>query len=205
MYLTDRSVRGSRGRKEARWHALSIATRRRQKAFTLVEVMVATALALLVVLGTTAFTIYMSRSYVALTNYSDLDERGQLAVDKFTQQVRQVKQLTSYSANTNGSITGLTFKDYDDATLLFAYDPSAKTLSRVKGGVTNVFLSGCDSLSFSLYQRTPQPFTFDAVTTAVATNCKLVEVTWVCSRNILRGDKRNTESVQSAKVVLRQQ
>jgi prepilin-type N-terminal cleavage/methylation domain-containing protein len=191
--------------KEAPCSAAALAGHRRQSAFTLVEVMVATALASLVVLGTTAFTLYMARSYVALTNYSDLDERGQLAVDRFTQQVRQVKQLTSYGTDTNGTINSLTFKDYDDATLIFTYDPSARILSRVKGGVTNVFLTGCDSLAFSLFQRTPQPFTFDAVTTAVASNCKLVQVTWVCSRNVLRGDKKNTESVESAKVVLRQQ
>jgi hypothetical protein len=33
---------------------------------------------------------------------------------------------------------------------------------------------------------------------------KLVQVTWVCSRSIL-GKKVNTESVQSAKVVIRKQ
>lgn len=166
--------------------------------------MVATALASLVVLAMTAFTLYLSRSYVALTNYSDLDERGQLAVDKFTQQVRQVKQLTSYSTNASGFIQSLTFQDYDSSTLIFAYDPSAQTLCRIKGGSTNVLLNGCNSLSFSLFQRNPQPFTFDAVSTAVATNCKLVQITWTCSRDVLHGDRRNTESVESAKVVLRQ-
>lgn len=66
-----------------------------------------------------------------------------------------------------------------------------------------VFLAGCNSLQFSLYQRNPQAYTFDAVTTAVATNTKLVEVTWVCSRDILQADKVNTENAQSAKVAIR--
>ena len=175
----------------------------RRKAFTLVEMMVAMAIGSLVILACAAFSFYACRSYAAMSNYSDLDEQGQLALDKFTQQVRQVRGLNSYSSTTNGVITGLTFTDYDGGILIFSYDPVARTLSRVKGSTTNLYLSGCDSLQFVICQRNPQPFTFDAVTTSVATNCKLVKVTWTCSRNIYSGDKANTESVQSAKVAIR--
>lgn len=176
--------------------------KRARAAFTLIETMVAVAIGSLVVLASASFSLYLSRSYVAMTNYANLDQQGQLALDKFTQQVRQVKQLTSYATNGSG-IIGLTFKDYDDQTLSFSYDSGNQCLYRIKGGATNVLLSGCSSLQFSLFQRNPQPFTFDAVTTAVATNCKLVEVTWVCSRSILQTDNANTESVQSAKVAIR--
>jgi prepilin-type N-terminal cleavage/methylation domain-containing protein len=173
------------------------------KAFTLVEMMVAVGLGSLVFLACSVFSLYISRSYVALTNYANMDEQGQLALDKFTQQVRQVKGLTSYTSDTNGAITSLNFKDYDDQTLTFTYNLNARSLIRIKGGATNLFLSGCDSFLFTLYQRNPQPFTFDAVTTAVATNCKLVEVTWTCSQNVLGGDKANTQSMQSSKVAIR--
>ena len=36
------------------------------------------------------------------------------------------------------------------------------------------------------------------------TNCKLIAVSWVCSRTIL-GSKMNTESVQTAKIIIRKQ
>ena len=179
-------------------------SRRSTAAYTLVEAMVAGAVAVLVVLGACGFAFYATRSYSALTNYALLDEQGQLTLDKFTQQVRQVLALTSYTTATNtGAINSLTFVDYDGGTLSFTYDPNTKSLYRIKGGVTNVFLSGCNSLAFTLYQRTPQPFTFDAVSTAVATNCKVVEVTWTSSRNVFANDQANTEMVQSAKVAIR--
>src|SRR5260370_34478337 len=118
-------------------------TKRNRKAFTLVEMMVAVGLGSLLFLAVAAFSLYVSRSYVPMTNYADMDEQGQLALDRFTQQVRQVKSLTSYTSSTNGSITSLTFKDYDDQTLTFTYDPNAKSFSRIKGGTTNLYLSAC--------------------------------------------------------------
>ncbi|HEV2393918.1 MAG TPA: prepilin-type N-terminal cleavage/methylation domain-containing protein [Verrucomicrobiae bacterium] len=173
-----------------------------QAGFTLVEMMVAVGLGSLVILAAVVFSLYASRSYVAMTNYADLDEKGQLALDEFTQQIRQVLGVTSCTTN-NGVINSLTFNDYDGNPLTFTYNPSSKELYRIKSGVTNVLLTGCDSLQFNIYQRTPQPYTFDAITTSVVTNCKLVEVTWSCSRNVLQGDKANTQSVQSSKVAIR--
>jgi hypothetical protein len=41
-------------------------------------------------------------------------------------------------------------------------------------------------------------------TSAAAGNCKLVSVSWICSRSIL-GSRLNTESVQTAKIVIRKQ
>jgi hypothetical protein len=62
-------------------------------------------------------------------------------------------------------------------------------------------LKNCDSFSFAYYQRNPtNNFTF--VTTTNAAQIKLVSVSWRCSRQIL-GSKLNTESVQTATVVVR--
>jgi prepilin-type N-terminal cleavage/methylation domain-containing protein len=171
-------------------------------AFTLVEMIMAVAIGSLVLLAMTSFSLYSSRSLLAITNYQDLDQQSQLALDKFSKQVRQVKQLTSYSTN-GSSIIGLTFQDFDDAALTFTYDSGAKTLTRIKSGISKVYLTGCDSLQFQIFQRTPLCNTFDCVSTATATNCKLVEVTWSCSR---RNPQMaiNSQSMQSAKVCIRQ-
>jgi len=176
--------------------------KRSTSAFTLVEMMVALGIGSLVLLAMTSFSFYSSRSLLAITNYQDLDQQSQLALDKFSKQVRQVKQLNSFS--TSGSvITSLTFQDYDDAPLTFTYDSGAKTLSRIKNGVSKTYLTGCDSLQFQIFQRTPVSNSFDCVTTATAANCKLVEVTWSCSRSNPQMAV-NSQSVQSAKVCIRQ-
>ena len=76
---------------------------------------------------------------------------------------------------------------------------------RTKGGVSQVLLTECDFLTFSNYQRNPYYGQYDQypVTTS-PTNSKLVSLTWVCSRKIT-GAKMNTESVQTAKIVIRKQ
>jgi hypothetical protein len=45
---------------------------------------------------------------------------------------------------------------------------------------------------------------YDQYPTASASTCKLVQLDWICSRPII-GTQKNTESVQSAKVVIRKQ
>src|SRR5438477_12415062 len=90
--------------------------RQTRHAFTLVEMMIAGGLATLVVLVVTMFSFYSSRSFLAAVNYVELDQQSQMALDKFSQQVRQVNQLTSYGT-TNSQINSLTFQDYDGAAL----------------------------------------------------------------------------------------
>jgi hypothetical protein len=76
---------------------------------------------------------------------------------------------------------------------------------RSKNGVADAapLLQGCTFLQFSIYQRNPKQGQYDQYPTAVAGTCKLVQLSWVCARPILGG--QNTESVQSAKVVIRKQ
>jgi type II secretory pathway pseudopilin PulG len=168
----------------------------RRSGFTLVELMVAAALGLLACLALMLLSVYSSRSFVAIANYVNMDERSQLALDKMSKEIRQVQRLTFFSP------TSVTFQDADGQPLQFAYDPGARTLVRISGEVTNTYLTDCDSLEFSKYQGTAISNTFDAYNPAYVTNSRLIQVTWTCSRKIL-GAKLNTESVQSAKIVIR--
>ena len=62
-------------------------------------------------------------------------------------------------------------------------------------------LTNCDFLAFAYYKKTPTN-NFDFVPTTDAGQVKLISVSWRCSRSIL-GSKLNTESVQTARVVMR--
>jgi type II secretory pathway pseudopilin PulG len=165
-------------------------------AFTLVELMVATALGMIVLAVVGALTVYSGRSFVAIANYVGMDQASQLALDKMSREIRQAHRLIEFSP------TRLTFEDPDRQQFTFDYDPQARTLVRIRNGTTNVYLVECDSLAFSKYQRTTISNTFDAYAPAFVTNSRLIHVSWTCSRTIL-GAKVNTESVQAAKIVLR--
>ena len=168
----------------------------RQAAFTLVEMMVAAALGLVVATAIALLAFFSSRSFVTMANYTEMNQRSQFALDKMSKEIRQARRLTWYSANS------LTFDDADGNPLSFTYNPSTRKLVRVSGVQTNTLLADCDSLQFRIYQHTVISNTFDCYDVAFATNAKLIQVTWKNSRQIL-GKKTTTESVQSAKIALR--
>jgi len=158
--------------------------------------MVAAALGLIALTAVGMLSWFSSRSFAAIANYVTLDQASQLALDKISREIRQARRLTDYSA------TSLNLLDFDNNPLQFVYDPDARTLVRTSAGQTNLMLTGCDFLQFTNYQRTPSSNTFDAYQPGNLANSKVIQVTWSCSRKIL-GAKVNTESIQSAKIALR--
>ena len=170
--------------------------RRSRSGMTLVEVMVALAISALVLTVIGMLSLFSSRTFAAMGNYVNLDTASRNALDRMTREIRQTTLLTGYQTN------ALTFTDYDGLQLQYKYDPVAGTLSRSKPGEDPiVLLTECDYLIFNIFQRSPRPGA-QFVSTISPANCKLVDMTWKCSRTIL-GNKLNTESVQTAKIVIR--
>lgn len=168
---------------------------RRSEAYTLVEVMVASGIGVMVAGVLVALTVFTSRTFVGLGNYADLDKSSRLAVDILTEDVRQATALTSYATNQ------LVFQDVTGATFSYTWDPDAQTLTRVYNGQSRLLLTSCSSLTFHISQRTPSnDFAFWPAT--AVTNAKMIDVSWTCSRPILR-QPVNTESVQTAKIAMR--
>jgi hypothetical protein len=160
------------------------------------EVMIATGLAGIVaaILGMVAY--FTSRSFVAAPNYTDMALASRMALDNMSRTIRQSSQVTSYSTNS------ITLLDPSGNTVQYAYNPSSHSLVSVVGGATNTYLTGCNSLQFWLYQRTPKSNSFTCYDPATLTNTKLVQVTWSCSRQIF-GVNVNNEVVESASICLR--
>ncbi len=164
--------------------------------FTLVELMIATALGVMAAAVIVALMFFSSRSYVAMTNYTDMAQRSQLALDKMSKEMRQARNLTAYSP------TSVTFQDVDGGTFGFKYDPDGRTLVRVSNGRTNTYLTECDELQFSIFQHTVKSNKFECYEPAYLSSARVVQMSWRCSRKIL-GAKATTENVQSAQVALR--
>lgn len=169
----------------------------RQMAFTIIEVMIATVLASIVGVIIATFAIFSARSFAAMTNYADMNQDSQLAIDKMSKDIRQTRQLTAVSSNS------LTFLDVYGNSLQFVYSPSEGTLSRISSNQTTVLLSNCNSLEFWTYQPVMISNSFDCYTTAAVTNARVIELTWSCSRRILGHTNATTESIQSAEIVMR--
>lgn len=170
-------------------------SRKKSQGLTVLELLITSGIASVVFAATASFWIFSARSFVALGNYSDLDKASRNALDTLSKEIRQARSLTTFSS------TSLTFQDYDSTPLTYTYSPSAHTLTRTKNGSSKVLLGQCDYLNFDISQRNPSnSFTFYPATNASL--AKLIDVSWKCSRTIL-GAKINTESVQTAKIVIR--
>jgi len=176
-------------------HNAGRAGRRHSVAFTLVEMMIAMGLGVMVLGMVATLTMFTVRSFVAMGNYNDLERASTRALDTMSREIRQVDQVTSFTANQ------IVMRTMDGSTLSYVYDPNAQTLTQIKGGTRNVLLEQCDYLKFNLSQRNPSTnFTFYPATTI--SQAKLLDVSWRCTRTIL-GERLNTESVQTAKIVIR--
>src|SRR5262245_10504868 len=94
-------------------------------AFTLVEMMVTSAVALIVATVIAMLAYFSSRSFMVMANYTDLNQRSQFALDKMSKEIRQARRLTSFST------TSLTFEDANGNPLQFTYNPDVQKLVRV--------------------------------------------------------------------------
>lgn len=166
--------------------------------FTLPEFMVTVGIGSIIFLAVASLSLYTGRSFAGISNYVELDRESRNALDTITRDIRQVNFLDSFTTNR------LVFEDSDRKPLIFEYDPNKKIFFKVKDGITNVLLRGCDELVIRTYQRNPIPGSYDLIPTTNAVLCKAVDISWVCTRKILNG-LINTESIQTARVVIRKQ
>jgi prepilin-type N-terminal cleavage/methylation domain-containing protein len=176
-----------------------------RRGFTLTELSVGVAVSSIILTALLSFTVYAAKSFVGMYNYVDLEQRSQLALDTITRDVRQTLYVTNYTTRVVDGKTvtnSVTFLDSDNQILTFVY--TNDVLLREKAGVTTMLLTNVDFLTFNMFQRNPTANSWDQYELTTASPCKVLSVTWVCSRNIL-GSKMNTESVQTAKIVIRKQ
>ncbi len=167
--------------------------------FTLMEVLIMSAIATVIIAAVMIFSLFATRSFIAMGNYNDLDRSSRNALDRLSREIRQTDGLTAYATNM------LTFKDYDGGTLVYQWTPPSGTnaghLDRTKNSVTTTLLTQCDYLSFGISQRNPSNG-FSFYPTTNLSSVKLIDMNWRCSRKILQS-KVNIESVQTAKIVMR--
>jgi hypothetical protein len=185
-------------------------TRRRKSAagFTLVEMMTSVGLGLILLVGVAILYINGNESFVAMANYQNLDRYSYSALDTLSREIRGASSVTATNAS---SIT--LANATKGTTIIITYDSAAKTLvltgtqlqSEFGTSVTSVTnLTGCDTWNYSLFDGVPIISTTNVTFTAATSlaSAKIIQMNWKCSRTYL-GSKLQTESVQTAQIVLR--
>jgi hypothetical protein len=177
---------------------------------TLIELLMAVGIGTIVTAAVMALSFYSSRSFVAIGNYVDLDQYSRNAVDKMVKEIRQASALVFYQTNMPKS---LVFSYADGSTVTYSWisNSTSSKLVRTTNGISTDLLAGCEIWNFKICQRTPIPNTTNEFYPALNASggidmslCKLVDMSWKSSRTIF-GKKANTENVQTAQIVLRNQ
>jgi hypothetical protein len=164
---------------------------------TLVELLVSFAIGVLALAMLSFVSINTMRSFAAIGNYADLDNASRNALDVLSRDIREAHALTRFTASEISLVAN------DSNILVYAHDPDTLQFTRRHGDETTVLLEQCDYLNFAIYQRNPSNgWTWYPVRSNLISTTKLIDVSWKCSREIL-GRKANTESVQTAKFVIR--
>lgn len=172
------------------------AGRRSRAAFSLAEMMMAAGVGSLVLGAVASLTIFSARSFVGLGNYMELDRASRHALDSLSRDIRQTAGVKSFTD------TSLVLTNRDSSQVVFNWSAGSRQLTAQRAGVTRTLLTECDYLRFTVSQRNPSNGVFGFYPAANAGLGKLVDVNWRCSRTLL-GKKFHTESVQTAKIVIR--
>lgn len=170
--------------------------------FGLSEFLVVMGLSSLLSVALMCLLMLSGRSFAAIYNYVDLDDANRVCMDQMSRDIRQANRVKSYT--TNGPVVTLTLEDSDLSDISYVFNVGQRTLYRTKNGYEKAVLQECDSLRFDLSQRTPKDGSLEVYEAATVDLAKVIDVSWVCSRKIM-GRKENTESVQTARIVIRKQ
>ncbi|HVU35006.1 MAG TPA: prepilin-type N-terminal cleavage/methylation domain-containing protein [Opitutaceae bacterium] len=168
------------------------ATPRPRSGFTLVEVMIAAALAAFVLVAILTTFLFLARSGVNLQNYSDMEAQGRRSLETFAEDVRQASAI-SWSSSTSVTLT------VNSTAITYAYNSSAGTFTRAASGTTTTLITGIVSgtFSFTAYNvaGTQLPLATTADLTAAGTSTKQLQISLEASRT-------NNTVAQATNVVL---
>jgi hypothetical protein len=176
--------------------------RRSVSGLSLTELIVATGMGMVVLLIIGVLSVHALRSFVAMGNYASLDARNRVALDKMSRDIRQATEVTLFEPD--GPVRRLRLTNAaQGGTLEYTWYAEDRILYCDTDGQAAVYLTECDDWNIALFRRNPQPNSTNLFfPTAEKRLGKMVELNWTCSRTLL-GMKYQTESVQSARMVLR--
>ncbi len=169
-----------------------LARSRKPSGFTLVEMMIAVALAGLVLAGAATTLNVWARSSMSLGNYADMSGNSRRALDIFSYDVRMANNVS-----VSGSTT-FTLAAYNagsgNSMVTYSFDADANTLTRNYDGVSSIVLNDVEKFGFS-YLDLNRAATTDAL------SVKVVQIEAVLLKRVL--NLNDTDEIISARFMLR--
>lgn len=170
--------------------------RRRTRAFTLTEVLIAMALAGIISSALFASWSFIARSTVSIANYTEMNTAGRIGLDTFSRDVRMARDIRDFSD------TGMTLIMDDSAAerIHYVYDPDERVLIRQTNVDEDVLFRDIDELILSRFTVLRTPATNDLETKQIQLELRMVRQTLnrdaskkiVSARYIMRNKRVST-------------
>ena len=175
----------------------------RRDGWTLIQMVVAAGLSTMVIAAIMALFLFGLYSFDAMSNYAQMDTRSRQSVDLMLREIRQANLVVGSQTNTNSTV--LTFANTNASpaiTNTFTWTKDTRLLTwNQTGQSTRTLLTGCSSWSYTFYLRSADS-NGNFYATSDPTQCKLINMTWSCSRTNKPG-LLDSEAIVTAEVVLR--
>jgi hypothetical protein len=123
-----------------------------------------------------------------------LTQQDRDASDQLSQDIRDARSVRSAAPNQ-------IVLDSPGRDIVYAYNPAARTLTRIEGARNEVLLTDLDALSFSLFQQPGAKDAFNTFSPATVENARLVSCRWSSSQRIA-GRKIESDSFQMSATAL---
>ena len=167
---------------------------RRERGFTLVEVMVATSLAAILLTAVLGAYLFLGRNLTRLVNFQGQDVYSRKALRYFTTDVSSAIQLTTTS---DVALTLTKPTAGANVTVSYSYSSGAGTLMRTEGATTVKVLTGLTAFSFTYYSES------GTVITGSPQSVKAVEFSYTSAAGSSGSGTRASYTSVSPRVLVR--
>ncbi len=173
--------------------------RSRARGFTLVEVMVSSVLATIILTAVLSMFLFLGRRSANIINYAGMESKARRGLEFFAQDTRQSSDLTWNSTSSVSLTVGA-------STITYSFNSGTGEFTRTMGGVTTVLLEGITTFTFSSYKITGATVDTSDLSTAAKRDSasgvtKQIQIYIEAARNSVTA-ARATNTVLSARYIL---
>jgi prepilin-type N-terminal cleavage/methylation domain-containing protein len=155
----------------------SRSARRAAAGFSLVEIMVATAISGMILGAIVVAHTLSLRSFRAIENYQELHSQGRLAIDHFARDMRAAYDISSFTSTAITVKVPTTFDNrgnvVSDKTVSYTLSGGALYRNDSSTGNNSMLATNIHSLSFALYDRVGNPTALLSTAKGVQVNMNL--------------------------------
>src|SRR5436190_3067209 len=108
-------------------------TKNLKRGYTIVEVMIASALFGIAGLALASVYLFSTRSFAAMANYAELDQMNRGAMDTMTREIRQAQMVMEPSPDAAGNIYSINLINFVGDSVTYTFNHSQGTLLRIAG------------------------------------------------------------------------